>query len=275
VSEPVSTLAVLVALAALAGIFGGLLAGLLGVGGGIVIVPLIELAFAGAGVDASQTMHLAVATSMATIVPTSIASSRAPARRGAVDHATVRRWSAFIAVGALVGAVVATRLGGRVLAALFAVLALAVAARMLIGRDALRADAPPVAPAANPALPFGIGILSALLGIGGGTLSVPVLTARGLSIHEAVGTAARLGLAISVPATIGYLVLPAERELMPPWTVGYVNLPAFALVSTLTWFAAPWGARLAHRASRTLLSRAFAVFLLAVAVRMILRIVAA
>ncbi|HSN71237.1 MAG TPA: sulfite exporter TauE/SafE family protein [Steroidobacteraceae bacterium] len=269
--EPNPSWLVLIALVAVAGISGGLLAGLLGVGGGIVIVPLLELAFTGAGLDPEVTMHLAVATSMATIVPTSISSSRAHARRDSVDHRVVASWAPWIVGGALLGALVAARLDGRVLAFVFAALALGVAARMLLQRPA--APVPNAMPSASggSAIPAAIGFLSALLGIGGGTLSVPALTWRGLPIHRAVGTAARIGLWISLPATIGFLLARPPAGTAPPLAIGYVHIPAFVLVSMLTWICAPWGARIAHRASRRLLTAAFSVFLLAVAVRMLLR----
>jgi uncharacterized membrane protein YfcA len=272
VSDPASTWPLLLAFVAVAGICGGLLAGLLGVGGGIVIVPLLELAFSGAGLDRDITMHLAVATSMATIVPTSISSSRAHARRGAVDRGTVQRWAPWIVTGALLGALIASRLHGRVLAFVFAALALAVAARMaFIPQIPQPADETAHRGRGGAALPFVIGLLSALLGIGGGTMSVPALTMRGLPIHAAVGTAARLGLWISLPATAGFMLARPPQELAPALSIGYVHLPAFVLVAILTWFTAPWGARVAHRASRRLLSAAFAVFLFAVALRMLLR----
>jgi uncharacterized membrane protein YfcA len=271
VTEPVSTWLLLLSLVTVAGIAGGLLAGLLGVGGGIVIVPLLELAFAGAGIDASITMHLAVATSLATIVPTSIASSRAHARRGAVDLPTVARWAPWIVAGALGGAVVAARLNGRVLAFVFAALALAVAGRMLLAGAPADAQRRQSQATGGAAVPLAIGFLSALLGIGGGTMSVPVLNLRGLPIHLAVGTAARLGFWISLPATVGFMLASPPRDLVPPLTIGYVHLPALALVALLTWFIAPWGAKLAHRMSRRVLTIAFACFLLVVATRMLLR----
>ena len=270
--DPSSTWPVLLTFVALAGICGGFLAGLLGVGGGIVIVPLLELAFTGAGVDRDVTMHLAVATSMATIVPTSISSSRAHARRGAIDHATVRRWAPWIVGGALLGALVASQLDGRVLAFVFAALALAVAARMVLAPQIpQRPQEAAGSGRGGAAVPLAIGLLSALLGIGGGTMSVPALTMRGLPIHAAVGTAARLGLWISLPATVGFMLAQPPRELTPALSIGYVHLPAFALVAVLTWFSAPWGARLAHRAGRRVLTAAFAAFLFAVALRMLLR----
>jgi uncharacterized membrane protein YfcA len=252
-----------------AGAAGGLLAGLLGVGGGIVIVPALDFALVAAGVPGSVALHVAVATSMATIVPTALSSSRSHARRGAVDLAIVRRWSVPIVIGALAGALVASRLDGRALAIVFGVVALASGLKMLLPLDhvVLRQGVP--GGAAGALIPAGIGAVSSMMGIGGGTLSVPTMTLLGEPVHKAVGTAALLGLWIAVPATIGYLLAdPPSTAGMPPLTIGYVSLPGFALIAPIAWWAAPVGARLAHSLDRRRLAAAFGVFLLLVAVRM-------
>jgi uncharacterized membrane protein YfcA len=121
------------------------------------------------------------------------------------------------------------------------------------------------------AIPGSIGVISAMMGIGGGTLSVPAMTLCGEPVHKAVGTAALLGLWISVPATIGYLLAQPETAAMPPWTIGWVSLPGFAVIAPVSWLVAPVGARLAHSLDRRKLSAAFGVFLLIVAARMIYR----
>ena len=254
-----------------AGMAGGLLAGLLGVGGGIVIVPALDLAFELAGVDPSVALHVAVATSMATIVPTSISSSRSHARRGSVDFALARRWSLPIVAGALVGATAAAHVDARVLAIVFGVVALLAAVKMLLPLDhvVLRDSVP--GGLAGAGLPAAIGAISAMMGIGGGTLSVPSMTLCGLPVHRAVGTAALLGLWISVPATVGYLLARTQEGLMPPLTFGYVSLLGFAIVAPVTWSMAPLGARLAHSMDRRRLSAAFGFFLAVVAARMLYR----
>ena len=254
-----------------AGAAGGLLAGLLGVGGGIIVVPVLDLALTAAGVAPATALHLAVATSMATIVPTSISSSRSHARRGAVDGSVIRRWSLPIVLGALAGALLASRVDARVLSTVFGVVALLAALKMLLPLDrlVLRPELPRGVLGAF--IPASIGAISAMMGIGGGTLSVPTMTLCGEPVHKAVGTAALLGLWISVPATLGYLFADAAGAALPPWTVGLVSLPGFAVVASIAWFVAPLGARLAHALDRRKLSAAFGVFLLAVAVRMLYR----
>jgi uncharacterized membrane protein YfcA len=265
----------MVAALAAAGIGGGLLAGLLGVGGGIIIVPALDFALEAAGIDGQVAMHVAVATSMATIVPTSISSTRSHARRGSVDFAIVKRWGPAIVAGSLAGALAASRLDGKVLAAVFGVVALLSALKMLLPLDrvVLRSSLP--TGLGGAAIPAAIGAISSMMGIGGGTMSVPAMTLCGEPVHKAVGTAAAIGLWISVPATLGYLVArgPAPGSL-PPLTVGYVSLLGFALIAPLSWVVAPLGARLAHSLDRRRLSAAFGVFLLIVAARMLHRALA-
>ncbi len=252
-----------------AGAAGGLLAGLLGVGGGIVIVPALDFALVAAGVPAAVALHMAVATSMATIVPTALSSSRSHARHGAVDLDIVRRWSVPIVIGAIVGTLVAARLDSRSLAIVFGVVALLAGLKMLLPLDhvVLREGVP--GGAAGALIPAGIGAVSSMMGIGGGTLSVPAMTLLGEPVHKAVGTAARLGLWIAVPATLGYLLADSPSAArLPPLTIGYVSLPGLALIAPISWWIAPLGARLAHSLDRRRLAAAFGVFLLLVAVRM-------
>lgn len=254
-----------------AGAAGGLLAGLLGVGGGIVIVPVLDAALSLAGVAPGASLHVAVATSMATIIPTSVSSSRSHAKRGSVDFALMRQWSVPIVVGSLAGAVAASRVDARVLASVFGCVALAAALKMLLPLDhvVLRRSVP--TGLAGATIPATIGAISAMMGIGGGTLSVPTMTLCGEPVHKAVGTAALTGLWISVPATLGFLLAPARDAAAMPMTVGYVSLLGFAVIAPVAWAIAPLGVRLAHSLDRRRLSAAFGVFLLVVAARMLYR----
>ena len=260
-----------VALVAASGALGGLLAGLLGVGGGIVIVPVLDAALEFAGVPPGAALHVAVATSMATIVPTSVSSSRSHAKRGCVDFELMRRWSVPIVLGALAGSLAAARLDARVLAAVFGCVALAAALKMLLPLDhvVLRRSVP--GGAGGAAIPAIIGAVSAMMGIGGGTLSVPTMTLCGEPVHKAVGTAALTGLWISVPATAGFLLAPAPDAAGMPLTFGYVSLLGFAIIAPVSWAVAPLGVRLAHSLDRRRLSVSFGVFLTLVAARMLYR----
>lgn len=263
----------LIAAAMLAtGLIGGVLGGLLGVGGGIVVVPVLDTMLEMLGVDPALRMHIAVATSLATIVPTSIASSRAHRRKGAVDDGLVRKWAVAMFLGAVAGTVLASRLKGGILSAVFAAVAMIVAIKMLppMNRWSL-APRIPDGPAAQ-IFPTSIGAISSMMGIGGGTLSVPLLTAFSYPVHRAVGTASLFGLIIAIPGTVGYVISGWGAPGLPPGSLGYVNLIGFALIAPTTWVAAPWGAAIAHRLSRSHLSLAFAAFLLVVSVRMALRV---
>lgn len=262
----------LVLLLAAAGVAAGVLAGLLGVGGGIVLVPVLDLAFGASGVPDEVRMHLAVGTSLASIVPTALSSARAHRNRGGIDPAVAASWSPAIAVGATLGAWLASRVGGSVLSMVFAVVALIAALRMLSGADASGdgRDRGAARPRWWP-LPVAIGTVSSMMGIGGGTLSVPVLSALGLPVHRAVGTSAWLGLWIALPAAIGFGWLGRGSAGLPTFSVGYVNLLALGILLPATVLAAPLGAKLAHSLTRRQLSAAFGVFLLISALRMFYR----
>jgi uncharacterized membrane protein YfcA len=258
-------------LAALAtGIAGGVISGLLGVGGGIVIVPVLESMLGYLGVDPLVRMPIAIATSLATIIPTSIASARAHHKRGAVDLDIARLWAPAVGIGALLGSLLAGQARPTLLTGVFGAVAALMALKMLLPLDGklLASDVPRSLP--GRLLPMAIGLVSSMMGIGGGTLSVPALTLLNQPVHRAVGTANLLGLAIALPGTIGYL-LATPAAPVPPGTVGLVSLVSFALITPATVIAAPWGARLAHRLDRRRLSIAFGVFLSVVAARMLYR----
>ena len=253
------------------GCVAGVLAGLFGIGGGIVIVPVLELALGFLGVDPAIRMHVAVATSLATIIPTSISSARAHCQRDAVDIAIVRRWALFVLVGALVGAWTAAQVHSRVLAMIFATLALLIALKMILlptSRN-LTNDVPrgPLV----PVIPTAIGCLSSMMGIGGGTFSVMTLTLFNQPIHRAVGTAALLGLVISLPGTIGFIITGWNDVRVPPGSLGYVSLIGLALIAPATVITAPIGAKIAHSFSQKKLSMLFGAFLMIAAARLFYR----
>ena len=253
------------------GCVAGVLAGLFGIGGGIVMVPVLESALGVLGVDPAIRMHVAVATSLATIIPTSISSARAHHRRGAVDLDIVRRWAIFILLGALLGAWIASQLHSRVLALVFASLALLVALKMIFMADSRNlTDDIPRGPWV-PVIPAFIGCASSMMGIGGGTFSVMTLTLFNQPIHRAVGTAALFGLVISVPGTIGFVITGFNDARVPVGNLGYVSLIGLALIAPASVLTAPLGARIAHAFSARRLSLMFGAFLIVAATRLFYR----
>lgn len=266
------TVALLVAVALGAGALGGLLAGLLGVGGGIVIVPALYLALGATGLGGGVAMQVAVATSLATIVLTAWSSSRAHHRRGAVDVALIRSWAPWVVLGVLAGSLLGAVVDGRALVAVFAAVAGLVALNMLLGRGAASPRAAP--PWAWAASGVAAGGVSAMMGIGGGTVCVPLLSWLGHDIRRAVGTSAALGLLIGGPASVVYALAGIGVEGRPPLSLGYVSLPAVAAIAPVTALMAPLGARIAHAIPPRALRAAFGLFLAATAIRLALDLLA-
>jgi len=252
----------------LTGIIAGFLAGLLGVGGGIVIVPILYFVFGYLGIDDEIRMHLAIGTSLATIVPTSIRASLSHHGKGAFDVALFRHWAPGIFVGALIGTWLANLVSFTTLTAVFAVVALCVALHLGFGNTAWQLRSTTARGARLASLTGIIGTLSAMMGIGGGTLSVPVMTLFGIPIHRAVGTAAGFGLVIAVPATVGFMLGGYGVPGLPPLSVGYVNWLGFALIVPATVLTVPLGSRLAHALDPAPLRKIFALFLGLTASRM-------
>ncbi|MCO5144767.1 MAG: sulfite exporter TauE/SafE family protein [Aquamicrobium sp.] len=251
-----------------AGTVGGLLAGLLGVGGGIVIVPVLYHIFSAVDVAEPIRMKVAVATSLATIIATSSVSIRSHYRRGAVDDALLRMWWLPILVGVVCGTIIGGYVNGRVLSLVFAVVALLVAVRMMLsGKATAFYDGFPNA-FAKWLTGILVGLISALMGIGGGTLSVPILSAFGFDIRRAVGTAAAIGFIIAIPGTLGYIISGWNAPDLPPFSLGYLNWAGALVLVPLTMAMAPLGARLAHSIPRRALQVCFAVFLAASSLRM-------
>ncbi len=253
-------LAVLAALAAV-GAFAGLIAGLLGIGGGIVIVPALWHVGVLFGVAEVHRMHVAVGTSLAVIVLTSLVSMRAHRRHGAVDGAILRAYGPGVLAGVLAGAAIAAVVSGAVLTAVFAVAALAVSINMALGDRARRLGTRLPGRAATTAFGLLTGSVSTLAGIGGGAMTVAILTLYSVPIHLAVGTSAAVGAIVSVPGAAGFAAIGWSATALPPLSLGYVNLAAFAAIAPTAALTAPYGARLAHRLPRLVLARVFAAFL--------------
>lgn len=265
-------IALLVAGLLATGAIAGLLAGLLGVGGGIVIVPVLFLLFNALAIPDAVAMHVAVATSLATIIPTSISSARAHHRRGAVDPGLLKLWAPFIFVGAGFGGYISQYIKGDYLTAIFGGIALFVALNMANPKKFVIADSLPENPLKNGTIGGVIGTLSALMGIGGGTFSVPALTLYSVPMHRAVGTAAAFGFIIAVPATLGFIYAGWGVEGRPPFSLGYVSIPAALIIFSVTILTAPLGAKLAHAINPRALKLAFAVFLAITSIRMLMKV---
>ena len=264
-----ATLVALVALLLATGVVAGLLAGLLGVGGGIVIVPILFLVFEGLDFPDATLMQVAVATSLATIIPTSVASARAHHAKGNVDLALLKRWAPFVFAGALVGGLLSFVLSGDALRLVFGVIALAVAINMAVPKQLVLGEHLPRSAVVQGGTAAAIGTFSALMGIGGGTLSVPVLSAFSYPTHRAVGTAAAFGFLIAVPAVIGFVWSGLGEPGRPPYSLGWVNLVAAVVIFPVTTLVAPVGARIAHRLPAEQLRLVFAIFLGLTALRML------
>lgn len=263
----------LLALLVAVGAFAGVLAGLLGVGGGIVLVPAYFFVFTTLGYSGAQTMQLCVATSLATIIVTSARSLSSHHKKGAVDWHILRSWAPGIVLGAVLGVLVVAQLRTVVLQFLFGGLAMLVGLYMAFGRSDWRLAAEmPVGWRRAISSPM-VGFLSVLMGVGGGSFGVPLMSLHNTPIHRAVATAAGFGMLIAVPSVIGFLMIPLTQEPQPPFTVGLVNFVAFGITVCMTLITTPLGARLAHSLPPARLRRVFAVFLLLVAANMIRRAV--
>lgn len=250
------------------GIVAGLLAGLLGVGGGIVIVPILYFLFQAFGVTADSAMVIATATSLATIVPTSISSIRAHHKKGNVDFALLKVWWVFILAGVLLGSYLVTRVNGEILTTLFGIIATLSALNMLLARKTALFESLP-GKLGQASMGTGIGLFSSLVGIGGGTLTVPTLTFFNYPAHKAVGTAAAVGLIISLPAAITMLTIGVTPNDAPLGTYGLVNLVGFVCIVPLTVLFAPIGANIAQKLDATKLKKVFAVVLMITGIRML------
>ncbi|MDR9394553.1 MAG: sulfite exporter TauE/SafE family protein [Roseovarius sp.] len=246
----------------------GVLAGLLGVGGGIVLVPAFFYAFQTLGYDGPQLMQICLATSLATIIVTSVRSVLSHNRKGAVDWSILRAWAPGIAIGAVLGVLVAASLRSTTLQGVFGGLGLVIGAYLGLGRAEWRLGAAMPGGIKRAVMSPVLGFLSVLMGIGGGSFGVPLMSLYGVAIHRAVATAAGFGVTIAVPSVAGFLFLEIAPENRPPLTFGAVNLVAFLVVTLIT---APWGVKLAHAMDPKPLKRVFAIFLTLVALNMLRR----
>jgi len=250
------------------GLFVGFFAGLLGIGGGGIMVPTLTMLFIAQGLADAQHIHLALGTSLASIVVTSISSLRSHHQHGAVQWDIVKAIAPGILVGTFLLSYFAYFLSTTFLAILFSVFMSYVGLQMFLNIKPKPTRQLPGAVGINAA-GFGIGGLSALVAIGGGTLVVPFLTWCNVKIQHAIGTSSAIGLPIALAGSVGYMLSGWNVEGLPQYSVGYVYLPAVLFISIVSVFTAPIGARLAHTLPVGVLKKIFAVIMLGLAIKML------
>jgi uncharacterized membrane protein YfcA len=276
-SQLLELAALLIAVGALA----GFLAGVFGIGGGAILVPVFYECFGLAGVPLEVRMPLCIGTSLAIIIPTSIRSWQAHHARGAVDHAIIRQWWLPVLAGVILGSVIARYAPERLFKIVFVAVAWSAAARLLLGKDSWRLGEEMPQGALMKAYGFVIGLLSTLMGIGGGLFSNLLMTFHGRTIHQSVATSAALAVLISIPGALGYVyagwpaaaAYPAVVPLQWPFALGYVSLIGAALVMPTSLMVAPLGVRAAHAMSKRTLETAFGCYLFIVGSRFVIALI--
>ena len=266
---PLGELAWLAVAILVGGVVTGILAGLFGIGGGAIIVPVLYEVFRVIGVPEEVRIQLCIGTSLAIIVPTTIRSYQAHRAKGAVAHDIVRFWWMPALIGVVLGSVIAVFAPPAVFKLVFVVLAIIIALKLLFGRESWRLGNDLPRGPGGRALGFVVGLCSSLMGVSGGSISNMILTLYGKTIHQAVATSAGLGVPITIAGTLGYMLAGLPRQaLMPPLSIGFVSLVGFALMAPVSSFTAAYGARLAHVLPKRRLEIAFGIFLLLVAARL-------
>lgn len=247
-----------------AGLVAGFVAGLFGIGGGFVVVPALLLVFSFFGVDAEVLTHVAIGTSLATIIVTSSRSVHAHNKRGAVDLQIIKDWAPWLLVGVLGGIILAQYMDGRSLKWIFSIGVFLMGLHFIspVLKDLTVSDQMPRGLALAGIASF-LGGFSALLGIGGGTIAILTMTMCGRPIHQAVGTAAGFGVIIAIPGAIGFAILGYGVGQLPVGSLGYVNIVAVLAITAMSFITAPLGARAAHALNGPALKRVFGVYLVA------------
>jgi uncharacterized membrane protein YfcA len=270
---PLSELLWLALAIVVGGVITGLLAGLFGIGGGAVIVPVLYEVFRILDVPDAVRMQLCVGTSLAIIVPTTIQSYLTHRAKGLVVPGVLRLWALPAVTGVVCGAVIAYFAPAAVFKIAFVVIAIVIATKFLFAGDRWNLGTELPGPVPMRIYGFVIGLSSSLMGVSGGSLSNMGLTLYGKSIHQAVATSAGLGVPITIVGTLGYVLAGwHDRALLPPLSLGFVSLIGVVIMAPVSSFAAPYGARLAHRLSRRTLEIAFSIFLLLISARFLISI---
>lgn len=259
---------------ALTGAVSGVLAGLLGIGGGAILVPALAFALEAMGYADDVVQHVAVGTSLAIIIPTGISSALSHRRRDAVDVRVLKLWAPVIVVATFAGGLMAGWFSGDALRIIFGVMAFFIAANIILPFQQRLIGHLSASALTHRIFAALVGYVSALMGVGGGALSVPTIAALGATMHRAVGTGAAIGVFIAISGAFGYVASGWGVAGLPPLSLGFVNLPALVLIGILAAATAPLGATLAHRLDQKTLKRVFAVFLLLVGSNMIWKAIA-
>jgi uncharacterized membrane protein YfcA len=265
---PLSEIAWLALAVVVGGVITGVLAGLFGIGGGAVIVPVLYEVFTVLDVPEAVRMQLCIGTSIAIILPTTVRSYLAHRVKGLAIPQVIRLWAGPAIIGVICGSLIAAFAPPAVFKIAFVLIAALIAVKFLFAGDRwnLGSDLPGTVPMTFYG--FGIGLAGSLMGVSGGSLSNIVLTLYGKSIHQAVATSSGLGVPITIVGTVGYILAGLhDRALLPPLSLGFVSLIGVAVMAPVSSLVAPYGARLAHRMSRRTLEVAFSVFLLAMSAR--------
>jgi uncharacterized protein len=272
---PVGELVWLAVAVMAAGVVTGILAGLFGIGGGAVIVPVLFEVFRVLGVPEGVRMQLCVGTSLAIIVPTTVRSHRAHRAKGLVNTTVLRSWAVPAVIGVAVGSLAAAFAPASVFKVAFVVIAGIIAAKLLVGRENWVLGRHLPGRLAMTGYGFLVGLASSLMGISGGSLATMAMTLYGVPIHNAVATSAGLGVPITIAGTLGYLVagLP-HRALLPPLSIGFISVIGVILIAPISSYIAPLGARLAHALPKRQLEIGFGLFLIAAAMRFVLSLAA-
>jgi uncharacterized membrane protein YfcA len=271
---PVSELLLLAVLILAGGLVTGILAGLFGIGGGALVVPVLYEVFGALGVSDDVRFQLCVGTSTAIILPTNVFSFLTHRDKGAVMMDVVRAWALPAVGGVAVGSTIAAFAPAAVLKLAFVLVGSVIAFKLLAGRDSWRLAADLPGRGGMTAYGFIVGLAASLMGISGGSIANMILTLHGKSMHKAVATSAGLGVPITIAGTLGYILagLP-QQALMPPLSLGFVSLIGFALMAPVSSFTAPYGARLAHALSKRQLEIGFGCYLLIVCVRFVVSLI--
>jgi len=271
---PIAELVWLAVAVMAAGVVTGLLAGLFGIGGGAVIVPVLFEVFRLLGVPEEVRMQLCVGTSLAIIVPTTVRSYRAHRAKGLVISAVMRSWAAPAVIGVAAGSVIAAFAPAQVFKLAFVVIAGVIAAKLLAGRETWVLGGSLPGRAAMTGCGFLVGFASSLMGISGGSLATMMMTLYGVPIHNAVATSAGLGVPITIAGTLGYLIagLP-HQALLPPLSIGFVSVIGVVMIAPISSWIAPLGARLAHVLPRRRLEIGFGLFLIAASLRFVVSLI--